>query len=150
MVPETQNYSEYLAHRASWSSIFGLACGFMFTAITFLVTQLPDTPDVGRQAALFFLSLVFYVFLSLIVFNSVEEIYHITEVPKLTTGLNIFNWLIYPAMFMWGISISVVFVFVDLPYLAIATGITWAAMFVALSVVLYKPFIQSRRSLSKE
>ena len=150
MVSDTKNYSEYLAHRASWSSIFGLACGFMFTAISFLVAQLPDSPDIGRQSALYFLSLVFYIFLSLIVFNSVEEIYHIREVPQLTKGLNVYNWLIYPAMFMWGISISVVFVFVNLIYLSIATAITWTAIFVALSVVLYKPFIQSRRTMSRK
>lgn len=60
-----QDYSDYIKYLSNMGNMFSFLTGFMFTAITVLVTRLPNPNSVVAQIALFFMATMLDVFIFL-------------------------------------------------------------------------------------
>ena len=58
-----EDYSDYIQHLSNLGNMYTFLAGFMFTAITIILTQLPERTTVMAQIALFFMASMLDVFI---------------------------------------------------------------------------------------
>lgn len=144
---EEENYADYFGHNRSISSVLSLFCGFLFTAITLLLTSYPNTQEVPAQATLFFLTFVFYVALYTLMDNLEMGFHYIKKIPPLTLRVAPFFRLLL-VFYLFGTAVVFMFLLFDLLNLAIITGILWAIFILVSIVSIAIPFF--RQSLERE
>ncbi len=146
MSENEESYSTYVDYIETNSEIYSLFGGFVFTAITILLTLLPDPSEIGMQTILLFLA----VLLNLIRFtlhgNERLLAYCVRVAPQLPEGYRsdvvakLGNSVYY--LFV-GIVVLMFFAW-SLIYLAIATAIV-SVLFIILGHILYRPFTEHYR-----
>lgn len=58
-----QDYSDYINHLSNMGNMYSFLSGFMFTAITVLITQLPDPNNIRAQLVLLFMAVMLDIFM---------------------------------------------------------------------------------------
>ena len=135
MSDEESKLSAYIAYHSVLSNHNSLFAGFTFTAITILITFLPDPSTWQSQAMLFFLATLFYELLSNLFENEALLSYCVKFAPKLPKSIHGgISWRYYLNRLMLGSSLWLLFLLWNLLYLALATGI----MFLLFVIVSYR------------
>ena len=143
-----EDYSDYLRHRTNLVSTLSLLAGFTFTVITMLLTQLPNPSRLQSQLTLFFLAVLFDLFVFLVEYNRTASIRLCRKVPPLTRAIAIDNGLISLGVCLWGVAVTLMFLLWDLTFLAIASGVVWAAFMASDYIFIMKPFQEHRKTIS--
>jgi len=124
MSDEEKKLSAYMTLQSVNSRNFSLFAGFTFTAITILLTRLPDTSTWQSQAMLFFLTVLFSQLIYHLAVNEAVLTCCVKFAPKLPEKYTknslrerMLIWLLLDA------AVLLLFLFYNLLYLALATGI---------------------------
>lgn len=143
-VTERENdYSNYIDYIETNSETFSLFSGFAFTAITILLTLLPDPSEFRIQVILFFLAVLFNLIGFVLHGNERLMAYCVKTAPLLPEGYrsNVVSKLGNSIYYLFSGIIVLMFLAWSLIYLAIATAIV-SAVFIILGHLLYEPFIE--------
>jgi len=142
-----EDYSSYLAYESMTVQVLALLCGFTFTAITILVTQLPNLNQIISQVTLFFLAFMFYVFEFLLFFIMFYLSYCIQSVPPEARGRRTVGWLWFLSSTLWGIAIVLLFLLWNLTYLFLAAGVMYGVFTLLTIIFIWKPFLEFSKKL---
>ena len=147
MSERDEHYEQYFSHNRAIASTLSLFCGFIFTAITLLLTSYPNIQDSLAQITLFFLTFVFYVSLYTLMDNLEMGFHYIEKVPPLTLRVAPFFRLLI-VFYLFGTAVVLMFVLFGLLNLAVVSGTLWA-IFVLVSILsIVRPFI--KQSVARE
>lgn len=126
MSDEERKLGAYMTAQSVVSRNYSLFAGFTFTAITILITRVPDPSAWQSQVMLFFLAALFYLLVSSLFDNQSLINYCVKFAPKLPQDVlksaDRRGWLIW---LMLGSSVCLLFLLWNLLYLASATGIVF-------------------------
>ena len=144
MTESKEDYSIHIEIFSNIQQILSVFAGFVVTIMTLLVTLLPNPSDTWAQITLFILNLTF----DLLVFVLGWNIFGLRRFSKLPQGAhlgsvragNIQDALCQLAFCLFGITISLMFLLINLPYLALTSGIMWLVMVVTSWFVMWKPY----------
>ncbi|MCJ7470894.1 hypothetical protein MUO74_10480 [Candidatus Bathyarchaeota archaeon] len=150
MVESEKNYSDYIKHISNVISALALFSGFMFTAITVLVTRLPDLDSVPSQlmlfVAAFFLDIFMFLFGNFIFIPA-----QYCKMPPLTRRYDKLNLLTFAsATLAMGILTAGIFFVYHLTYLALAQLAVSVMLSLALYVYTIRPFLEYRKTHNEE
>ncbi len=138
-----QDYSDYIKHLSNMGSMFSFLSGFMFTAITVLVTRLPNPDSAVSQIALFFMAAMLDVFMFYMGNFYQQVLYFCKDVPPNSGKRSLFNLLSDTSVILGlGGSTVLLFLLLDLVYLALAQATIWIIMSVAAYSLVFKPYYE--------
>jgi len=142
-----EDYSSYLAYESFFGEILALFCGFTFTAITILITLLPDPSQIMAQGSLFFLAFMFYLFKFILFWSLLYLAYCVKAVPSEIRGRRTLMWLTLLSFSLWGLAIVLMFLLWNLVYLALASGIMCAFFIVLDYIFVVRPYVELSRKM---
>lgn len=149
MSENERDYSDYIQHMSNVvSGLFALG-GFIFTAITILLTQLPNPNTLQSQLVLLFLAVFFDLLMFVSSFSTVEMIYHCRDIPPLTRRIRFLNALLTLVANLSGFAVSLLFLLWNLTMPAIVSGLVWGFLVIAIIFLEWKPFQEYRKTASK-
>jgi len=141
-----EDYSSWLAAESLVVHVEALLCGFTFTAITLLVTRLPDPSQILPQVTLFFLAFIFYLFEFLVFYALYYLSYCVKAVPKewkqRKRERRILTWLWLLCFTSFGIAIVLMFLLWSLTYLALASGLMYTFFTALTAIFIWKPTVE--------
>lgn len=143
-----KDYSDYIQHRSNVENGILFLAGFTFTAITILLTQLPDPNSLQPQLILLFLAVFFGLLFFVSGFSMVEMIYHCKDIPPLTRRIRFLNALLVLVANLSGFAVSLLFLLWNLTMLAMVSGIIWVFLIIANILFVWKPFQEYRKTIS--
>jgi len=120
--------------------------GFMFTAITIILTQLPERTTVMAQIALFFMASlldVFILFMGMFYMNVVYLCRHAPPYSGKPSLTNILSDL--SVMLGFGGATILLFLTFGLVYLALAQLVVWLLASIVAYRTIFKPFYQRNK-----
>ena len=150
MSANEKDYSSYLAYESVAIHVLALFCGFTFTAITILVTRLPDPTQIMSQVTLFFLAFLLDLMQFTLFFAIFYLVYCIKEVPPETKMRRKVAWLYYLSFSLWGVAIVLMFLLWNLTYLALASGIMYALFTILGYILVFKSILELSRKLRSQ
>ncbi len=139
------DWSDYIKHRSNLINIFALLCGFTFTAITILVTRLPEPNSLASQLILLFSSTLLDLFVILLLLNTLNIFSYIQRIPQPTKTTNIISVLSVVSIALWGYLLPFVFLLLNLALIGSTATIVWTSILVLGVSFIWKPFEQLRR-----
>lgn len=142
-----EDYSDYVKHRSNLINIFVLLCGFTFTAVTILVTRLPEPNSLSSQLILLFSSVLLDLFVFLLLLNTVNIFNYVRGVPEPTRVTNFISLMSVVSIGLWGFLMPLIYFLFDLTVLAFVSALIWAFVLVSGITVIWRPFEQRRRKL---
>ena len=143
---EKSDYSDYIKHLSNMGNMYAFVSGFMFTAITLVVTRLPDPSTTMAQSVLFFMGImlnIFIYYMGAFYFNVVELCKNRPSYSGKTSLFNIVSDL--SIMIGLGGSIILLFLLWGLTYLALAQTIVWIVFSVVAYRAYFKPFYREHK-----
>lgn len=127
--------------------MLSLFCGFMFTAYTILITQLPDTNSNTSQFTLYAISTFLGIFLVLLGYFIMTAMFYCRNFPALTKENEIVNaTFLVSITFAMGVVTTAMSFLWDLTYLAVIQIVTWIILYVVVYLIIIKPSYQYFRS----
>ena len=147
MSAKEEDYSSYLAYESVALQVLALLCGFTFTAITLLITLLPNPGSFQSQFTLFFLAFMFYIFQFMLFYGIFYLSYCIKAVPPEAKGRRIVMWLWFSSFGLWGVAIVLMFLLWNLTYLAMASGIVYILFTLLTIIFVWKPVLELYRKI---
>jgi len=148
MVTESEkDYSDYIQHMSNLISMVSLLGGFVFTAFTILLTQLPDPSSIISQFTLVFLAVLFYLFMSLLSWSHLQIIRYCKKVPPASKGQTTFNSLLPVSYIGLGLAIVLMLLIWNLIYVALVSGAVWAISIILTQIYILKPFQEYRKTI---
>ena len=150
MSTEDEDYSSYLAYESVALQVLALLCGFTFTAITLLITLLPNPGSFQSQFTLFFLASMFYLFLFMLFYGIFYLSYCVKAVPPEAKGRRIVMWLWFLSFSLWGIAVVLMFLLWNLTYLALVAGIMYALFTMLTVIYVWKPALELYKKLRSQ
>jgi hypothetical protein len=130
-----ETHDEYVAYVKDLSKTRGttvsLLIGFTFTTIVLLLNQLPDPTSRTAQLALLFLTVMFDLFLFLLDWqlHIAMGTWNVKAYPpRASWELTAYNVILGTAIFLWGVSLPLILLLWNLPYLAVVAGVTWLVL----------------------
>jgi hypothetical protein len=150
MTENETDYSDYIQHMSNNLNGLFLYSGFTMTAMTVLITTLPNIKSVMAQITLFFLFALLNTFTLLIAEIGVNNLFLCRNIPPLTTRLRRFNTVFLWTQGMWGIALILMFLLSDLPYLALFSTLVYAVELVIAGQVVLRSFDKRRRLRSQK
>ena len=109
-------------------SVYTLVCGFTFTTITLFVTTFPDLQEMRVQAVLLFLTMIFDLFVYLIIWCLTEDSMYCSYLPPMTRRQRVWSNLTLVGLIFWGLSIPAMFLVWRLDVLALVTTVIWVVL----------------------
>ena len=132
MTKDKSTFSDYFEHNSVIVQVLSLFCGFLFTSITILLTWLQNRSELFAQAAILFLTILFYLSLYVLLDNLEMRFHYIEEIPPLTLKVRpFFNLLLI--FYLFGAATVLMFLLFDLLYLSLVSGLIWTVI-VTLSI----------------
>lgn len=130
-----------ISHLSNLSGVLSLFCGFTFTAITLLITVLPDPNSFLSQFTLFFFTVLFDLFLFLLAWATTTLIRFCEHVPfNMIQHSGILHWVLILSIGLWGVAVVLMFLLWNLIYLALASGVVWALANTVAFIFIMKPY----------
>lgn len=142
---EDKDYSDFLRKLGNGGNTISIFAGFTLTALVLVITQFSDPSAILIQITLYVLAFLFYLFSFLLAWIYNLDVYFIKNLPPLTTGMQIFNFLEYFGISVLGLVISVLFLFFSLTLLCVLSIITWAVFVASGYFFIMKPYIKIRK-----
>ena len=121
--------------------MYSFLSGFMFTAITVLITRLPDPSSATAQFALFFMAVMLDIFL-FYMGNFYAEVLNLCKNVPLHSGKrSLFN-VMSDLSVMLGLGGSTVLLFLlfNFEVLALAQTVAWLLMILAAYRAIFEPY----------
>ena len=146
MSEDENNWSDYIKHRSNLINIFALLCGFTFTAITILVTRLPEPDSLSSQLILLFSSTLLDLFVFLLLLNTVNIFSYIQRIPQPTMTTNIISILSVVSIGLWGYLLPFVFLLLNLTMIGSTATVIWTLILALGVAFIWKPFEQRRKN----
>ena len=141
-----QDYSDYINHLSNMGSMYSFLSGFMFTAITVLITQLPDPNNISAQLVLLFMAVMLDIFMFYMGNFYQQVLYFCRNVPAYSGRKSIFNILSDLSVLLGlGVSTVLLFLLCNLIYLALAQLIAWVLTSVGAYKSIFKPYYEKRK-----
>jgi hypothetical protein len=140
-----EDYSDYIKHLSNMGSMYAFLSGFMFTAITIVLTRLPDPTVLMAQCVLLFMGTMLSVFIFYMGNFFMAVVPLCKSRPSYSGQKSIFN-IFSDISILLGLSGSVVLLFLlwNLVYLALAQLIVWVFFAILTYRSLFKPFYRRR------
>jgi len=145
-----EDLSSYLAYESFAGEVLAIFMGFTFTAITLLLTLLPDPSQILAQVTLFFLALVFYLFQFIVFFAIYYLMYCVRGVPPEARGRRSLGLLLFSGFSLWGLVIVLMFLLWNLTYLALASGTVYALFTILAFIYIWKPALELMSKLRSQ
>jgi hypothetical protein len=142
---DEKDWSDYISHRSNLINIFALLCGFTFTAITILVTRLPEPNSLSSQLILLFSSTLLDLFVILLLLNTLNIFNYIQRIPQPTRTTNIISILSVVSIGLWGYLLPFVFLLLNLTLIGYTATVIWTSILLLGVAFIWKPFEQRRR-----
>jgi len=125
-----EDFSAYMVYQSTMATICSALSGFIFTAITILLTPHPEPSLITAQVALFTLTAVLNIFGLLMYRASVVLGFCVKVAPKLpeafTRGGRTYDFLATIGRILLGWIVVLMFFLWNLLYLALASGVVTA------------------------
>ncbi|NIQ06632.1 MAG: hypothetical protein GWO20_13160 [Candidatus Korarchaeota archaeon] len=146
MSADEKDYSEYINHLSNMGNMYSFLSGFMFTAITVLITQLPDPNRMMAQFVLFFMAGILDMFILYMGSFYQKVLYFCKKVPPYSEKKTVFN-LLSDISVLLGVGVSTVLLFLlwNLIYLALAQLIALGIASIAAYRSVFKPYYQRQQ-----
>jgi hypothetical protein len=143
MTKDKSTFSDYFEHNSIIVQVLSLFCGFLFTSITILLTWLQNRSELFAQAAILFLTILFYLSLYVLLDNLEMRFHYIEEIPPLTLKVRpFFNLLLI--FYLFGAATVLMFLLFDLLYLSLVSGLIWIVIVtLSLSTTVKRFYKQS-------
>lgn len=144
MTKDKSTFSDYFEHNSVIVQVLSLFCGFLFTSITILLTWLQNRSELFAQAAILFLTILFFCLSLYVLLDNLEMRFHyIEEIPPLTLKVRpFFNLLLI--FYLFGAATVLMFLLFDLLYLSLVSGLIWTAIVtLSLSTTVKRFYRQS-------
>ena len=149
MSENENDYSDYIQHQSNLSNVLSLLSGFSFTALTILLTQLPDPSTLMSQFTLFFLGALFYQFIFLLGWHNAVVIRRCKNIPPITKEITTLNSLVSLSYIWLSLIVVLMFLIWNLVYLALAIGVVYVIFIILGSTYVTKPFMEYRKTISQ-
>jgi hypothetical protein len=146
-----KDYSDYIKHLSNMGNMYSFLSGFMFTAITVLITRLPDPSSIMTQVVLFFMALMLDIFIFYMGNFYQGVIYLCKNVPSYSGRKSLFN-LLSDASVILGLGGTTMLLFLlwNLTYLALAQTIAWVLTSIATYKSIFKPYYKKKGNIAKQ
>ena len=140
-----KDYSDYIQHLSNMGNMYTFLSGFMFTAIAILLTQLPDRTSLMAQASFFFMATLLDIFIFFMGKFYMEVTYLCRNVPP-QSGKPSFSNIMSDLSVLLGLGVATVLIFVTLNlfYLALAQLIVLIIFAVVTYRSIFKPFYKKK------
>jgi hypothetical protein len=93
----------------------------------------------------FFFSVIFNLATFLAFFVTIEGIYYCRRVPPLSKRFAVINVLSFLVTIMIGLTVTLLFLLWNLPFLVITSGIVWMGFVISGFVFVWKPLTEYRK-----
>lgn len=146
-MPENEEgYSAYIEYITSNSETFSVFNGFVFTAITILLTLLPNPNEISSQTMLFFLAVLFNLIGFVLHGNERILAYCVKTAPEFPPEFKrgLYSRLGHSVYYVFIGTLVLMFLAWNLLYLTIATA-SVSIFFIIIDYVLFKPFAEYYR-----
>jgi hypothetical protein len=145
---EKVDYSDYIKHLSNMGSMFAFLSGFMFTAITLVITRLTDPSAITAQSVLFFMGVMLNIFIFYMGSFYMQVVALCKNVPPYSGRKSLFN-IFSDVSVMLGLGGSTILLFLlwGLTYLALAQTVAWIVFSGLTYKSLFKPFYKRRESV---
>jgi len=141
-----EDYSAWFSYESLCVHVETLLCGFTFTAITILLTLLPNPSSFLSQVTLCFLAFMFYLFEFFLFYAIYYLSYCVKAVPsewkEKKTQRRILAWMWLLSLTVFGVAIVLMFLLWGLTYLALASGVMYALFTVLSAFLIWKPTLE--------
>jgi len=146
MATSEKGYSDYIKHLSNMGSMFSFFSGFMFTAITLVITRLSDPSNLMAQFVLFFMAVMLDIFIFYMGSFYQEVIYLCKNRPSYSGRKSPFNVLSDVSVILgFGGSTVLLFLLWNLIYLALAQTVVWILTSVVIYKKIFKPYYEKRK-----
>ncbi len=145
VVQSEDDYSDYSRHITTIMNGLTLIEGFIYTAITLLLTRLGQASTTYSQILLLLLVTLFYLNGFLVQHLEIETLYYCRRLPPRTRKISFRVGLMFVVYAFFGLSIPIMFLIFDLSFLATISTLIWLVTVVAAFVINYKPTAEFRR-----
>ena len=138
--PKDENqYDEYFSHNHVIVEVLSLFSGFLFTAITLILSFLQNRGAIFSQGTILFLVIVFYFALYVLLDNLEMGFHYINNIPPLTLKVRpFFNLLL--VFYLFGTATVMMFLLFDLFVLALISGVIWTIIVVTSILTTVRRF----------
>jgi hypothetical protein len=143
-----KDYSDFINHLASVSQVISIFAGFTLTVLVIFITGFSDLSPVLIQVTLFLLSFLLGLFIFLLGWISNLDVYYIKDIPPYTKGMMICSLLEFLGISLFGIIVSLLFIFFNLIVLASASFVMFAVFFILSYLYIMKPQMKIRKKQS--
>jgi hypothetical protein len=134
------DYSDYIAYMSNINRNYSTLGGVAFTALTLLITLLPDPSQIFAQVTLFFVMFMVDLLDFIAGWGATDLVYLCRKTPPLTKELKTFNYLSLSGYSLVGFLPGLMFLVKNLMYLALVSWFVWIVFLIAMYVVCWKPF----------
>ena len=145
MGQSAEDYSDYSRHITTIMNGLTLIEGFIYTAITLLLTRLNQASATYSQILLFLLIILFYMNGLLVQHLSSETLYYCRRLPPRTRRISFRTGLMFVIYALFGLSIPIMLLIFDLVFLSIVSTVIWFLSIAAVFVTSYKPMTEFRK-----
>ncbi len=139
-----KDFSAYMTWMQHQKGTYAFLCGFTFTALTLLIINLPNPNAIREQVIMLFLTIVFDIFLFLIILIGAESLQFCKDIPPYIKSLKLCNALSDVGFVLWGFSIPLIYLLWDMVYLALLSTIIWIIITIISNYTVRKPFEKYR------
>jgi len=139
------SYSDYFDHNRTIASVLSLFAGFLFTAITILLSVLQNKTEFLPQVTILFMTFLFQVTLFVLLDNLEMGFHYIKKIPPMTLKVRpFFNLLVI--FYLFGVSTVLMLLLFDLFYLSLISGVFWAIVVILSLATTVRRFIRQARA----
>lgn len=136
---DEKDYSEYVRHIDNVCNVVALFAGFTLTTLVLVITLFSDRSAPLVQATFYLLSVLFYLFVSLLAWVGNLDLFFIKNIPPTTIGMKISSFLEFFGISLLGLVMPLLFLFFDLLLLTTLSIVTWAVFLAGSYFFTWKP-----------
>jgi hypothetical protein len=145
-----KDYSQFIGHLGIASHVFSIFAGFTLTVLVLFITGFSDPSPKLIQITLFLLCFIFDLFIFLLAWVSNLDIRYIKDIPPYTKGMKICSFLEYLGISLFGIVVTILFIFYNLIFLASASFIMFIVFLTLSYFYIMKPQMEIRIKQSNQ
>jgi hypothetical protein len=141
-----ESYPDYAQHLSNLMNGMMFLGGFIFTAVTILLTFVPNLTSAHVQLTLLFLTMVFYLAVLSGGTYAVEELYYLEHVPPLTKHIMAQSAMTFLVFVLFGVTFPLLFLLWDLITLTTISGLIWLVIVIYSVFSIWIPYQKWRRN----
>jgi hypothetical protein len=144
LADKVNRYSDYFEHNRTIVGVLSLFAGFLFTAITIILSVLQNKTELLPQATILFMTLLFDLTLFVLLDNLEMGFHYIKDIPPMTLKVRPFlNVLVI--FYLFGVSTVLMFLLFGLFNLSLVSGVIWAIVVILSLATTARRFIRQAK-----